>query len=132
MEFRIEPRGAYLHAELRHRDTAAQMREFLEAVKAGCLEHGCPHILISIRDSRAVFKAEEYGLGEGYASALVTPSCRVALVGDSAELHHAHEYIELVARQQQVNLRSFRDPAAAVRWLGESEGLQPARPAKLP
>jgi hypothetical protein len=116
VKFHIERRDGYVHAELYQRDTADEMRTFLEAVKAACLEHGCPNILVAIRASRAVFKPEEYGLGT-YASAMATPACRVALVGDSSELHHAHEYIELVARQQGMNVRSFRDDRVAVRWL---------------
>jgi hypothetical protein len=41
-------------------------------------------------------------------------SCRIALLGDSSELHHAHEYVELVARQQHLNVKAFR---AAAEWL---------------
>ena len=140
MKFRIERRDGYLHAELYQRDTAAEMRTFLEAVKEACMEHGCPNILVAIRASRAVFKPEEYGLGS-FATAMATPSCRVALVGDSSELNHAHEYIELVARQQSLNVRSFRDTQVAVRWLqskdegeapGSSGDFEPAGPSKRP
>ena len=139
MKFRIERRDGYLHAELYQRDTSAEMRAFLQAVKEACLEHACPHILLAISASRAVFKPEEYGLGT-YASAMATPSCRVALVGDSSELNHAHEYIELVARQQNLNVRAFREVQGAVRWLqsrdegvpgGPSNAFKPARPSKL-
>ena len=48
---------------------------------------------------------------------LVTPACQIALVGDTEEVNSANEYIELVARQQGVNVRAFRDEAAAVRWV---------------
>lgn len=124
MKFSIEHRGDHLYAELKGRETAADMREFLHAVKSACEEHRCSRALLCVRDSRPVFKAEDYGLsGEtrGYASALATPRCRIALLGDSSEHHHAHEYVELVARQQQVNVRSFRDPAAALKWLRSAE-----------
>ena len=112
------------------------MRVFLEAAKAGCGEHRCGRILICIRDSRAVFKAEDYGLaGEmrSYASALVTPECRIALLGDSSEHHHAHEYVEIVARQQGVNVKAFRSEAEALHWLRDEtlESLQPRRATKL-
>lgn len=120
MRFRIERREGYLYAELHKRETAAEMRAFLEAVKGACVEHGCPRVLLCLRASRAVFKPEEYGLG-GYASAMATPKCRLALVGDSSELHHAHEYIELVARQRGVNVRAFRDERAAARWLQDGD-----------
>jgi hypothetical protein len=124
--------GDHLYAELRERETAADMRAFLEAAKASCGEHGCPRILICVRDSRPVFKAEDYGLS-GNVSALVTPECRIALLGDSSEHHHAHEYVEIVARQQGVNVKAFRAEAEALRWLrGEPlDSLQPRRATKL-
>ncbi|HLS87579.1 MAG TPA: hypothetical protein VK043_14855 [Burkholderiales bacterium] len=127
MKLHVEARTRYVYAELRERESAADMRAFILAAKRACLEHGCPRVLLSIRDSSAVFKAEDYGLdgaSRGYMAGLVTAACRIALVGDSSELHHAHEYIELVARQQGVNVRAFRDPAAAAQWLVSSDDLQ--------
>jgi len=62
----------------------------------------------------------DYGLAgnaRGYVNDLVTPKCQVALLGDTAELNAAHEYIEVVARQQDVNVRAFSDEASALRWL---------------
>ena len=141
MKYRIQPRGNYLFAELTGRETSYDMKEFLLAVKAACQEHQNPRILLSVRDSRPMFKAEDYGLSvqiSGYVHDLVTPSCRIALMGDSSELRHAHEYIELVARQQSVNVKAFEALADAVRWLEEIpapppdlDALQPARPPKL-
>jgi hypothetical protein len=116
MRFSIEPREGYLHAAVFGRDTAEQMRDFLLAVHAACQEHGTPKILISVRQSRAVFKPEDYGLS-GYVNELVTPACQIALVGDTDEVSSANEYIEIVARQQGVNVRAFRDEAAALRWM---------------
>jgi len=133
MKYRIEPRGGILHAELQGRETAEDMRDFLHAVKAACQQHACPRILLSIRASRPVFKLEDYGLagetrGEarGYVSDLVSPACRIALIGDTSELHFAHEYIEVVARQQQVNVKSFREPSSAVQWLQAPQAAEPA------
>jgi hypothetical protein len=128
VKYSIEQRYGYLHAEITQRESARDMKEFVLAVKSACLEHGCSRILMSVRESRTVFKAEEYGLAgdaPGYANEVATPSCRIALLGDSSELNHAHEYVELVARQQRVNLRAFRDRHAAVRWLQSSEDLVP-------
>lgn len=116
MRFAIEPREGYLHAALFGRDTAEEMRDFLLALHAACQQHATPRILISIRQSRAVFKPEDYGLS-GYVNGLVTPACQIALVGDTSEVNSANEYIEMVARQQGVNVRAFRDEAAALRWM---------------
>ena len=116
MKYSIEARDGYLHAALSGRETAEQMREFLLAVHAASKEHDLPRIVMAVRRSRAVFKPEDYGLN-GYVNALVTPACQIALVGDTRELHTAHEYIEMVARQQGVNVRAFRDEAAALSWV---------------
>jgi hypothetical protein len=116
MKYSIEARDGYLHAALAGRETADQMREFLHAVHAACGKHQSPKILMTIRRSRPVFKPEDYGLS-GYANALVTPACQVALLGDTEELHAAHEYIEMVARQQNINARAFRSESAALGWL---------------
>lgn len=128
MKYWLEARGDHLYAALAGRETGAQMREFLTAVQAACRKHACPKILMSVRASRPVFKPEDYGLtGDkgGYASELVTPACQVALLGDSAELNAAHEYIEVCARQQNMNVRAFRDEAAALQWL--RSGAESAR-----
>ena len=116
MKYSIEARDGYLHAALSGRETAEQMREFLFAVHAACGQHQSPKILMAIRQSRPVFKPEDYGLSS-YANGLVTPSCQIALVGDTEELHAAHEYIEMVARQQNINARAFRSDSAALLWL---------------
>ena len=116
MRFEITPRAGYLLAHISGRETALEMRQFLVAVQAACTEHGCPKILMRVTSSRPVFKPEDYGLSS-YVNELVTPKCQVALVGDTTELNAAHEYIEVVARQQNVNARAFADEAAALRWL---------------
>ena len=116
MRFTIELRGDHLAATLHGRETGAEMREFLIAVHAACGQHRCPRILMSIRASRPVFKPEDYGIAT-YVNELVTPKCQVALVGDTPEFNAAHEYIEMCARQQNMNVRAFVDEAAALRWL---------------
>jgi SpoIIAA-like len=121
VRYTIENKNGHLHAVVHGRDTAEQMREFLLAVHAACRAHRTPKILIVVRQSRAVFKPEEYGLsgnGTGYADRLVTRHCQIALVGDTHEVNAANEYIEMVARLQGVNVRAFRDERAALRWLG--------------
>jgi hypothetical protein len=116
MRFAIEPRAGYLRATLWERETAEEMREFLLAVHAACREHASSKVVMVIRRSRPAFKPEDYGLN-GYAADLVSAQCQIALVADSAELHSAHGYIELVARQQNINARAFRSESAAIGWL---------------
>jgi hypothetical protein len=121
MHFTIEPQQGYLRAVLWDRETAEEMREFLVAVSAACHEHECSKVVMVVRRSRPAFKPEDYGLTT-YASDLVTSACQVAVVGDTDELHVAHEYIEMAARQEHINARAFRSEAAALRWLSNSIG----------
>lgn len=116
MRFSVDLRQGYLEAELVGRETADDMREFLHAVQAACRQYACPRILMTVRSSRVMFKPEDYGFST-YVPELVSPACQIALLGDSQELHAAHEYIELVARQQHINARAFRDEASALGWL---------------
>ena len=59
-------------------------------------------LLVSVRNSRPIFKVDQY---------------RIALLADSEELRASHEYIEVLARQQGANVRAFRDEASALDWL---------------
>jgi len=121
MRFTIDRRPGYVRAALWDRETAAEMREFLIAVSAACHEYECSKVVMVIRRSRPAFKPEDYGLTT-YVGELVTSACQVALVGDTDELHAAHEYIEMAARQEHINARAFRDEAAALRWLSNAIG----------
>jgi hypothetical protein len=53
---------------------------------------------------------------EYFRELAVTSSRRVALLGDTRDLRLSHDYIELIARQHGLNVRSFPDETAAYRW----------------
>jgi hypothetical protein len=108
VKYSIEPREGYLYAVVQERKTAEEMREFLVAVDAACQRHQQPKVLMSVRRSHAMFKPEEYGF---------TPACQVALLGDTHDVNAAHEYIEMAARAQGINVRAFREERAALQWL---------------
>jgi len=122
MRYTIEPREGYVRAALWERETAQEMREFLMAVSAACHENQTSKVVLVVRRSRPAFKPEDYGL-TSYIKDLVTSACQVAMVADTEELHSAHEYIEMVARQQSINARAFRDEGAALRWMRGAVGL---------
>lgn len=132
MRYSIDVRNGYLHATVIGRQSADDMREFLHAVQAACRQHGCSKVLMAVRASRAIFKPEDYGLSS-YVPELVSPNCRIALLADAHELHAAHEYIALVARQKGIDTCAFREETAAVLWvLGAPEsGSAPGAPANL-
>ncbi|HEX6157270.1 MAG TPA: hypothetical protein VFZ54_14685 [Burkholderiales bacterium] len=121
MRFTIEPRPGYVRAALSDQETPEQMREFLVAVSAACQQNASSKVVLVVRRSRPAFKPEDYGL-TSYVRDLVTAECQVALVGDTEELRSAHGYVEMLARQQNINARAFRDEAAALRWLRNPSG----------
>ncbi len=114
---RITIEQGYLRAEMAGRETAAETGQFLKEVAAAMLEHERARVLVVVRESRAIFKVEDYGLSEYFKAMAARPGRRVALVGDSSESYAAHGYIELLARQRGLPVRAFREEAAALEWL---------------
>jgi hypothetical protein len=120
MPYRIVVEPDFLRAELFGRDTEDQTKSFLGAVLHACIVSGRSRVLIHVSSSRPVFQMESHGLLEYFRKLAESPSSWVALVGDTADLRLSHDYIEFVARQHGLHLRSFRDEAAALEWFGES------------
>ena len=115
MGYRVTLDRGVLRAELFGRETVEETKTFFQAVLRASRETRCPRILISIRSSKPVFQLERHGLIE-YFRELADTSQRIALLGDSKDLRLSHEYVELIAGQLGLNVRSFPDEAAAHRW----------------
>jgi len=109
----------YVRAEIVGRETAEETAVFLQEVLAALREHKLSRLLMVVRESRAIFKVEDYGLSEYFKAMTGQARARVALVGDSSESFAAHGYIELLARQRGLSVRAFRDEAGALEWLRE-------------
>ncbi|MEA3194607.1 MAG: hypothetical protein QOD26_2940 [Betaproteobacteria bacterium] len=84
-------------------------------------------ILICVRASRPIFKVEQYSASAYLKEIALRPWLRVALVTARADVRSAHEYGELLAKQQGANLRSFADDAAALAWLQAVDQSQEKR-----
>jgi hypothetical protein len=82
------------------------------------LKDGDTMVLVSVRNSRPIFKVDQYRIAEQFRSLAANPKYRIALLADSDEVRASHEYIEVLARQQGANVRAFRDEASALDWLG--------------
>src|SRR5881409_1246385 len=119
MGYRITLDRGVLRAELFGRETVDQTKAFFKAVVSASRETGCPCILISVRSSKPIFQLERHGLIEYFRQLAVTSSQRIALLGDSADLRLSHEYVELIARQHGLSVRSFLDETAAYQWFGD-------------
>jgi hypothetical protein len=116
MRYRIVAEPRYVRAELFNRRTAAETGQFLGAVAAECVRLKCYRVLISVCSSKPIFTVEKYGLSSFIEIALKY-SGQIALLTDSAEMRIAHDYAATLARLRGVNVRTFRDEAAAVSWL---------------
>jgi hypothetical protein len=110
----IEPK--YLKAELFHRETMEETREFLRIVADAAMKHQRSWVLICVNTSNPIFTVERSGFLAYFRKLSADPSHKIALLGDSEELGISHQYIELIGRQHGVNVKSFQDEASAVQW----------------
>jgi hypothetical protein len=117
MAFRITAESGYLRAEMTDRKTVEETQAFLRAVVRENAKHRKPCVLLLIRLSQPVFQVAAHGLIEHIEEISVTPGCRIAVVGDTRDLQISHEYIELLAQQRNLKVRSFRSETAALQWL---------------
>jgi hypothetical protein len=115
MGYRITLDRGVLRAELFGRETVEQTKAFFKAVVNASRESRSPCILISVRSSKPIFQLERHGLIE-YFRELAETSRRIALLGDSRDLRLSHEYVEVIAGQHGLNVRSFPDETTAYRW----------------
>ena len=116
MLYKITIEPDYLWAELFNRETMEETREFLQLVANAAMKHKRSRVLMSVRSSNPVFTVERSGFLAYFREFGADASHKIALIGDSEELGISHQYIELIGRQHGVNVRSFRDPAAALEW----------------
>src|SRR5262245_49429274 len=117
MYYEVAPEPGYLRTTLFSRETVEEMREFIRAVIEANREHQREAILMDIRASRPIFHSEPNGFLNYLRTLIAGSSWRIALLGDDPELRLSHEYLALLGRQRGITIWSFRDEAAALRWL---------------
>jgi hypothetical protein len=122
MLYRIVREADFLRADLFHRETAEEAREFFSAVADTSVRRGCSSVLISVHVSSALFTVEQSGFLTELAPVAGDPAHKIALVADSEELNYSHEYLELLGQRHGLNVCHFRDEAAALEWLKPVNG----------
>jgi hypothetical protein len=125
--YKITAEPDYLRAELFERETVEETRAFLDAVVRSNANHRRSRVLILVRASKSIFQVVAHGLMECFEELSATTPGQIALVGDTRDLRLSHEYIEVIARQHGLNVRSFRDEAAALAWLNDRRHPQDRR-----
>ena len=121
MRFSLLSLRDYVRAELVDRETVEETREFLKALAAEALRTGRTRVLICVHTSRPIFKVEAYQASLYLKELAARPAFKVALVASRLDIRAAHEYLEVLARQQGANVRSFADESPAVEWLRRPE-----------
>ena len=115
--FQVKLAGGYLRAELFNRSSGEETRTFLEAIAGESRRTGCVRVLVCVRSSMPIFKVEQYALSEFLKLIAAAPGARIAITADSSEVRAAHQYVEVLARQQGCDVRAFASEAPAVEWL---------------
>jgi hypothetical protein len=120
MRYTIERQPGYLRAEMTERDSAAETAEFVEAIVEALHAHAADKLIISIRNSRPVFKVEEWKLSAALDKVMSIPGLQVAFISDTREVQMSQQYIALLGRQRGLKFESFDNEPAAVAWLTSS------------
>jgi len=117
MHYRIGMERGFLRAELLERETAEETRRFFRAVVFESVRHGCSRVLVHVRSSKTLFTVERFGVLETFKKLASDPAHRIALLGDTVELGMSHDYVVLLARQQGITLRNFKNESQAIEWV---------------
>lgn len=122
MRYTIEKQPAgYLKAEMVDRDTAEETAQFVTAIVQALRTQEGRKLLISTRQSRPVFKVEDWKLSAALDQVMSIPGLKVAFVSDTRELAMSQDYIALLGRQRGLDFQAFgADESAAVAWLVSS------------
>ncbi len=115
MAYSITAEQDFVRADMSNRETVQEMGDFLRALVRYSAR--CARIVIQVRQSKPIFHVEQHGLIESLREIARSPQHRIALLADTADLQSSHEYLELLARQRGVNVRSFRSVGEAILWL---------------
>ena len=125
MHYTIEKQDGYLKAEMVERDTAEETAEFVEAIVEALRAGPVDKLLISIRNSRPVFKVEEWKLSAALDKVMSIAGLQVAFIADTREVQMSQEYIALLGRQRGLKFETFDSEPTAVAWLTK-DGATPA------
>ena len=126
MKHSITTERGNLKASLLGRETVEEMLDFVRAVASENAQRRLGTILMDIRASRPIFHFA-HGFLEEFVGLSPNLSFRIALLGDTIELRLSNDYLALLARQQGLNVRSFRSEVAALKWLSERRVPQERR-----
>lgn len=109
-----------VRAELVGAEDVEETKQFLRVVSR--YASTCHRFIFRVRASRAIFRLEQQGLMESLHEVARSPSHKIACLAEGSDLQISFDYLELLARQHRLNVRSFRSEARALQWLRQSSG----------
>jgi hypothetical protein len=117
MELKFQPLDGYLRAEIARRVTLAEARHAVHAIIREMTALALRRAMIVVRESEPVAWLRMHAIADVLHHARAVRGLRVALVADSWELYTSHQEVMVLARHRGIQIESFRDEAAAVKWL---------------
>lgn len=117
MQYTITIDRDFVLAELIGAESVEDTKQFLRAAASYAATYRC--FLFRTRSSKAIFRLEQQGLIESLREVARSPSHRIAWLADGLDLQISFEYLELLARQHMLNVRTFRSESRALQWLGQ-------------
>ena len=122
MQYTITEDSEFLRVRLWDRDVDRPPSEVCAAVIHEADGRGRKRILVELDQKVALSPTSQHALVTRLPALGLTPAHRIALVHSRVEMQEANEYINLVARNHDISVRSFTGLEAAKAWLrGESE-----------
>ena len=115
--YTIRADGDLLRAQMWGRENDNPPSHVCRAILEESRKHGLKLILIELNQKRPLSGVSQYLLVEKLPSLGLTHEHRIALVHHTPGLHEAYEMIDLVARNRNINVRTFRDVPSATEWL---------------
>jgi hypothetical protein len=117
VQYTIAVEQDIVRAELIGAEDVEDTKQFLRAVADYASTN--LHFLLRVRSSKAIFRLERQGLIESLHEVARSPSHRIAWLADGLDLQISFEYLELLARQHMLTVRTFRSESGALQWLGQ-------------
>ncbi len=113
----ITPRKGYLYITVVDRKGAADAKDALQRIIDAIATSDQRRLLLSVRQSEAIFNAAEYGLLDALTRLAGVPGLRIALVAGSDELLVSYRYVEALASERRLAAKAFRHEEHALAWL---------------
>ena len=117
MRTRYEYQDGILLAEMIERETAEETALFVAGMFAAMREHSANRVLISVVNSRSLFKVEDWKLSSAVDAIKDIPGFRVAFIADSKEVSMSQEYICMLLTQRGIRCKVCSSMDDARAWL---------------